>query len=41
MIKGFAKYFILFVCACCGAIAIYYYTVPESDRTPIGIEINS
>ena len=40
MIKGFLKYFILFVIACVGAIAIYYYTVPSSERTPIGIEIS-
>lgn len=40
MIKGIIKYCILFVIACIGAIAIYYYTVPESDRTPIGIEVS-
>lgn len=41
MIKGLIKYFILFLVACFGAIFIYYYTVDESDRIPIGIEISS
>ena len=39
MLKGLAKYLVLFIVACVGAIAIYYYTVPEENRTPIKIEI--
>ena len=39
LIKGFFKYFMLAVIACLGAVAIYYYVVPEENRIPIGIEI--
>ena len=39
VVKGLIKYGILLVVACVGAIAIYYYTVPKGERTPIGIEI--
>ena len=39
IVKGLIKYAVLFVVACVGAIAIYYYVVPEGERTPIGIEI--
>ncbi len=37
--KGFFKYFLLFVVACIGAIAIYYQIVPEEKRIPFSIEI--
>ena len=41
MLKTFFKFFMLFVVACAASIALYYVVVPEYDRVPMGIEINS
>lgn len=39
MLKAFFKFFLLFIVACVGAVAIYYFTVPEQDRIPMSIEV--
>ena len=39
LVKGFIKYSLLAIIACIGAVAIYYYVVPEENRIPIGIVV--
>lgn len=39
MLKASLKFFLLFIVACIGAVAIYYLIVPSEDRIPISVEL--